>query len=92
MHVLAVATALRLEHPAVGQQALLDLLEPHTLYRHPSIFLARGIYTRHKMIAYDVNPETHELVERWRWLNNEPGSPWFGEGYVFQPQAAAGGC
>ena len=48
---------------------------------HPSIFLARGIYTRHKMIAYDVNPETHELVERWRWLNNEPGSPWFGEGY-----------
>lgn len=32
MHLLAVATALRLEHPAVGQQALLDLLEPHTLY------------------------------------------------------------
>ena len=46
-----------------------------------SNILARGIYTRHKMIAYDVNPETHELVERWRWLNNEPGSPWFGEGY-----------
>ena len=54
---------------------------PYLDGRHPSIFLARGIYTRHKMIAYDVNPETHELVERWRWLNNEPGSPWFGEGY-----------
>ena len=49
--------------------------------RKPSIFLARGIYTRHKMVALDVNPVTHELTERWRWNNNTPGSPWYGQGY-----------
>ncbi|MBR0433295.1 MAG: rhamnogalacturonan lyase [Bacteroidaceae bacterium] len=48
--------------------------------RHASIFLARGIYTRHKMIAYDVNPSTHELTERWRWTCNTSGSPWYGQG------------
>ena len=48
--------------------------------RKASIFLARGIYTRHKMIALDVNPDTHELTERWRWYNNTPG-PWYGQGY-----------
>ncbi len=46
-----------------------------------SIFLARGIYTRHKMIAYDVNPDTHELIERWRWNCNDSGSSWYGQGY-----------
>ena len=49
--------------------------------RHPSIFLARGIYTRHKMIAYDVDPATHQLSVRWRWSCNTPGSPWYGQGY-----------
>ena len=49
--------------------------------RKASIFLARGIYTRHKMIALDVNSDTHELTERWRWNNNTPGSPWYGQGY-----------
>ena len=49
--------------------------------RNPSIFLARGIYTRHKMVAYDVDPATHTLVERWRWNNNTPGSSWYGQGY-----------
>ena len=48
--------------------------------RKPSIFIARGIYTRHKMIAYDVNPSTHTLKERWRWFNNTNG-PWKGQGY-----------
>ena len=48
--------------------------------RKPSIFLARGIYTRHKMIAYDVDPQTHQLKERWRWFNNSNG-PWKGQGY-----------
>ena len=48
--------------------------------RHASIFLARGIYTRHKMIAYDVDPATHELTERWRWTCNTSGSPWYGQG------------
>ena len=54
---------------------------PYLDGRKPSIFMARGIYTRHKMVAYDVNPATHELVERWRWVNNTPGSPWYGQGY-----------
>ena len=47
----------------------------------PSIFLARGIYTRHKMIAYDVNPQTHKLIQRWRWDCNDRSKPWFGQGY-----------
>lgn len=50
--------------------------------RKPSLFLARGIYTRHKMVCYDINPQTHELVERWRWADNKGwGSPWYGQGY-----------
>ena len=50
--------------------------------RHPSIFLGRGCYTRHKMVAYDVNPTTHKLTERWRWNNNGGWSdPWFGNGF-----------
>ncbi|MBO5186433.1 MAG: autotransporter-associated beta strand repeat-containing protein [Prevotella sp.] len=49
--------------------------------RKASIFLARGIYTQHKMIAYDVNPATHELTVRWRWNCNTAGSPWYGQGY-----------
>lgn len=54
---------------------------PYLDGRNPSIFLARGIYTRHKMIAYDVDPATHQLKERWRWNCNTPGSPWYGQGY-----------
>ena len=54
---------------------------PYLDGRKPSIFLARGIYTRHKMIALDVDPATHELKERWRWNCNTPGSPWYGQGY-----------
>ena len=53
---------------------------PYLDGRKPSIFLARGIYTRHKMIAYDVDPSTHKLKERWRWFNNSNG-PWKGQGY-----------
>ena len=53
---------------------------PYLDGRKPSIFLARGIYTRHKMIAYDVDPQTHKLKERWRWFNNSNG-PWKGQGY-----------
>ena len=48
--------------------------------KKPSIFLARGIYTRHKMIAYDVDPATHKLKVRWQWFNNSNG-PWKGQGY-----------
>ena len=48
--------------------------------KKPSIFLARGIYTRHKMIAYDVDAATHQLTTRWTWNNNTAGS-WYGQGY-----------
>ena len=47
--------------------------------RRASIFLARGIYTRHKMIALDVDPTTHKLTERWRW--NSGSGMWYGQGY-----------
>lgn len=49
--------------------------------RKPSIFLARGIYTRHKMIAYDVDAATHTLKKRWYWECLDSSSPWFGQGY-----------
>lgn len=54
---------------------------PYLDGKHPSIFLGRGIYTRHKFIAYDVDPKTHDLKVRWKWTNNLPGSPWYGQGY-----------
>ena len=54
---------------------------PYLDGRKPSIFLARGIYTRHKMAALDVDPKTHQLSVRWRWNNNTPGSAWYGQGY-----------
>lgn len=53
---------------------------PYLDGRKPSIFIARGIYTRHKMAAYDVNLNTHKLTLRWRWYNNTWG-PWKGQGY-----------
>lgn len=53
---------------------------PYLDGKKPSIFVGRGIYTRHKFVALDVNPSTHELTERWRWMNNSPG-PWYGQGY-----------
>ena len=54
---------------------------PYLDGKHPSIFLGRGIYTRHKFIAYDVDPSTHALKVRWKWTNNQAGSPWYGQGY-----------
>lgn len=54
---------------------------PYLDGKHPSIFLGRGIYPRHKFIAYDVDPKTHDLKVRWKWTNNQPGSPWYGQGY-----------
>ena len=49
--------------------------------RKASLFLARGIYTRHKMIAMNLDPKTHKWTERWRWNNNSSGSSWYGNGY-----------
>lgn len=48
--------------------------------RHASIFLGRGIYTKHKMAAYDVDPATHKLTQLWTWDCSVSG-PWFGQGY-----------
>lgn len=53
---------------------------PYLDGRKPSIFLGRGIYTRHKFIALDVDPSTHKLTERWRWNCNNGSSPWYGNG------------
>ena len=53
---------------------------PYLDGRNPSIFLARGIYTRHKMAAYDVDKSTHKLSLRWKWYNNTGGA-WKGQGY-----------
>lgn len=54
---------------------------PYLDGRHPSIFLGRGCYTRHKMCALDVNPTTHELTQRWRWNCYDSKSPWYGNGF-----------
>ena len=55
---------------------------PYLDGRNPSIFVGRGIYTRHKFVALDVDKNTHKLSERWRWTNNQgTSSPWYGQGY-----------
>ena len=54
---------------------------PYLDGKHPSMFIGRGIYTRHKFIAYDVDPASHALNVRWQWTNNQAGSPWYGQGY-----------
>ena len=48
--------------------------------RTASLFIARGIYTRHKMIAMDLDRGTHQWSERWRWNNNSKSSQWYGQG------------
>ena len=54
---------------------------PYLDGRKPSLFLGRGIYNRHKMIAMDVNPNTHKWTTRWTWNCNDRNSPWFGNGF-----------
>ena len=54
---------------------------PYLDGKKPSIFLGRGIYTRHKMIAYDVDPTTHALKTRWNWTCSNSSSSWYGQGY-----------
>ncbi len=48
--------------------------------RHASIFLARGIYTKHHFAAFDVNPETHKLIKRWEWKSDGLDGSWYGQG------------
>ncbi|MBQ8711448.1 MAG: chitobiase/beta-hexosaminidase C-terminal domain-containing protein [Prevotella sp.] len=49
--------------------------------RKASLFLGRGIYTRHKFIAMDLDRGSHTWSERWRWNCNDKNSPWYGNGY-----------
>ncbi len=49
--------------------------------RKASIFLGRGAYTKHKMAAYDVDPATHALTQRWYWTSDGLAGSWFGQGY-----------
>ena len=49
--------------------------------RKASLFMARGIYARHKMIAMDLNKDSHTWSTRWTWNCNTAGSPWYGQGY-----------
>ena len=49
--------------------------------RKASLFLGRGIYTRHKMIAMDLDKGSHQWSEKWRWNCNDSNSPWYGNGY-----------
>ena len=57
---------------------------PYLDGRRPSLFLARGIYSRHKMVALDIDTN-HNITQRWRWDSqtngNTPGSYWYGSGY-----------
>lgn len=54
---------------------------PYLDGRHPSILICRGIYTHIYMKAFDVNPSTHKLSQRWYWKNETSSSPWFGQGF-----------
>lgn len=66
----------------VGHRATkIYMAAPYFDGRNPSIFLGRGCYTRHKMCALDVNPDTHEITQRWRWNCYDGGSVWFGNGF-----------
>ena len=46
----------------------------------PSLFMARGIYGTHKMIAMDLSSD-HKWSTRWTWKCNDTNSPWYGQGY-----------
>ena len=54
---------------------------PYLDGRHPSIVICRGIYTHIYMKAFDVNPTTHKLTQRWFWKEESSSSPWFGQGF-----------
>ena len=54
---------------------------PYLDGRTPNLFLARGIYTREKMIAMNLNKSTHQWSTRWTWNCNSSSSDWYGNGY-----------
>jgi len=54
---------------------------PYLDGRKPSIFLARGIYTKIMMAAYDVDASSHSLTQKWTWSCSDSSSDWYGQGY-----------
>ncbi len=54
---------------------------PYLDGRKPSLFLGRGIYTRHKMCAMNLDRSTHKWSTRWEWACNNSNSPWYANGY-----------
>ena len=49
--------------------------------RRANLFMARGIYGTHKMIAMDLDLKSHQWTTRWRWNCTDTGSKWYGQGY-----------
>ena len=49
--------------------------------RKASLFLGRGIYGSHKMIAMNLDRKSHEWSEHWRWNCMDSSSKWYGNGY-----------
>lgn len=49
--------------------------------RKASLFLARGIYTREKMMALDLDRHNHKWTTLWTWNCNNNKSAWYGNGY-----------
>ena len=54
---------------------------PYLDGQHPSILICRGIYTHIYMKAFNVNPTTHKLTQRWFWKEESSSSQWFGQGF-----------
>lgn len=48
--------------------------------RTASLFLARGIYTRHKMVALNLDKGAHTWSTRWTWKCTDSSSSWYGNG------------
>lgn len=53
---------------------------PYLDGKRPTLFMARGIYTRHKMTVMYLDYQ-HKWAHLWDWNNNTSGSPWYGQGY-----------
>lgn len=53
---------------------------PYLDGKQPTLFMARGIYTRHKMMVMYLDYK-HEWTSLWTWNCYDSNSPWYGNGY-----------
>jgi autotransporter-associated beta strand protein len=53
---------------------------PYLNGQEPTLFMARGIYTRHKMMVMYLDYQ-NKWAQLWTWNNNTSGSLWYGQGY-----------